>query len=154
MSDPQKLVLFSLDAGSFALRLSSVERIVPIVAITPLPKAPRIVSGVVNIRGSVIPIFDIRMRFGLPGRDPALSDQIILADTGKRRVGLVVDEVTGVAEFAGEVTPSEEILPDVEYFDGVVRLEDGIAFIHNLATFLSLDEERSLDEAMKGRADA
>src|ERR1700674_4677146 len=92
------LVAFSLDNHAYALHLPAVERVVRIVEVTRLPDAPGIVAGVVNVGGQVIPVVDIRKRFLLPGRDPDLSDQLIVARTSRRALALIADTVTGVIE--------------------------------------------------------
>jgi len=81
------LLALSVDDRRYALPLSAVERIVRIVEVTPLPSAPEIVAGVVNVHGRVIPVVDLRKRFTL--REPviALSDQLIVAHTSDRRGG-------------------------------------------------------------------
>ena len=144
------LVVFNLENQHYALPLSAVERVIRAAAITLLPKAPDIVLGVINIQGRIIPLFNIRKRFNLPQRDMGLSDQFIVAHISTRPVGLVVDSVTGVDEYSdAALIPAKEILPGLEYVDGVVKLPDGLVLIHDLETFLSLDERRSLDQAMQ-----
>lgn len=149
MKEATQLVVFGLDEQRYALRLAAVERIVRAVEVTPLPKAPQIVLGVIDIQGRVIPVVDVRKRFRLPEREVELGDQFIIAHTGRRTVALVVDAVSGVVECsAGEVRPAEEILPGMEYIEGVVRLRDGMALIHDLDRFLSLNEENALEQAI------
>jgi purine-binding chemotaxis protein CheW len=150
MNKSNQLVVFTLDDQHYALHLSAIMRIVRVVEITPLPKAPEIVTGVVNVQGRIIPVFNIRKRFRLPEREINLSDQLIIANTSKQPVALIVDGVTGVIEFSeNKVITSEKILPDMEYVEGVVKLEDGIILIHDLDRFLSLEEEKALDMALK-----
>ncbi len=144
------LVVFTLDAQRYALPLAAVERVVRVVAIAPLPKAPEIVLGVVNLRGQIIPVVNLRRRFRLPECEIRLSDQCLIAHTAKRTVALVVDEVSGVLEPTDQaVAAAEQILPDLAYVVGVVKLADGMVLIHDLDSFLSLEEEQVLDEAMK-----
>jgi purine-binding chemotaxis protein CheW len=143
------LVIFILDGQQYCINLSSVERIVRIVEFTPLPKAPEIVSGVVNLRGRIIPVMNIRKRFRLPEREINLSDHLIIARTSSRTVALLVDEVCGVVETpVKEVIESGEILPCMDYVEGVVKLEDDMILIHDLDKFLSLNEEKALDDAL------
>ena len=143
------LVAFALNEQRYALRLAIVERIVRMVEITPLPNAPDIVLGVVNLQGRIIPIFNIRRRFGLEEREPDLDDHLLIAQTPRRTVGLFVDEDLGIVDSGtGEVISSEKILPGIEHIEGVMKLEDGLIFIHDLELFLSLDEEKSLSEAL------
>jgi len=149
MQDANQVVLFTLEGQHYGLRLSAVDKIVHMVEVTPLPKAPEIVLGVVNLQGRVIPVFDIRRRFRLPQREIQLSDHLIVAHTTRRAVALVVDSVTTVVELSEqELVEPQEILPNLEYVEGVAKQEDGIILIHNLDEFLSLEEDRALDEAM------
>ena len=144
-----QLVGFSLDDRRYALTLSVVERIVRAVDIVPLPKAPPIVLGIINVGGTIIPVFNIRQRFHLPDREIEPWDQVILGKLGLRTVALVVDEVSSVVERPeSEVTAAQEILPGLEGVQGVVRLEDGMILIYDLNKFLSLEEETALDEAL------
>ncbi|OIP90365.1 MAG: chemotaxis protein CheW [Syntrophobacterales bacterium CG_4_8_14_3_um_filter_58_8] len=146
----RKLVTFSLDDRKFALYVSAVQRIIRVVEVTPLPKAPDIVSGIINMQGQVIPVFDIRMRFQLPAREVQLSDQMIIASTTKRTVALMVDSVNDVIEIPEEkIIAAEQILPELEYVEGVMKTEDGMVLIHDLERFLSLPEEKALDEALE-----
>lgn len=78
MNDTTQLVAFTLDNCKFALPLPQVERIVNVVEITPLPKAPEAVIGVVNVQGRIIPVVDIRKRFRLPKREMNLNNKFIL----------------------------------------------------------------------------
>ena len=143
------LVVFTLDEQRYALHLSSVERIIPAVEITPLPQAPEIILGVIDVRGEILPVVNIRKRFRLPEREIDLRDQLILGQTSRRSVALVVDTVTGVIEGSNEkVITSDQILPNLNYIEGVVKLDDGVILIHDLDKFLSLEEEKALDTAL------
>jgi purine-binding chemotaxis protein CheW len=141
-----QLVAFIVGEQQYALPLTTVQRVVRMVEVTPLPKAPEIVLGVIDLQGNIIPVMSMRKRFGLSEPETNLSDQLIVADTATRRVALVVNSVTGVLErTAEEVTEAEKIVPGAQYVESITRLEDGILFIHNLEHFLSKKEERQLD---------
>lgn len=143
------LVVFTLDMQRYAIRLSKVERVIRVVELTPLPQAPEIVLGVVNVQGRIVPVVNIRKRFRLPEQEMSLSDQLIIAHTSRRTVGLMVDAVIGVVDRSEkEVTAAEKILPNLEHVEGVVKLEDGMVLIHDLDKFLSLEEEKTLADAM------
>ena len=118
MKDADQIVVFQLDGQPYALQLSAVARIVRVVEVTPLPKAPEIVLGVVNLQGRIIPVFNIRRRFRLPERELNLSDQLIVAHTSARTVGPVVDTVKGVVELPGrELVGAQHILPELELIE-------------------------------------
>ena len=148
MDKQNQFVVFTLDEQRFGLELTAVERVVRRVEITPLPKAPEIVLGIVNVRGRVVPVVDIRKRFRLAERGPVLSDQIIIARTAQRPVALVVDAVTDVLDRPQEdIIEALRVLPGIEYVEGVLKLEDGLILIHDLNRFLSLEEEAALGRA-------
>jgi purine-binding chemotaxis protein CheW len=145
-----RLVSFNLDDQKYALFLSAVLRIIRVVEITSLPKAPEIVLGIINMHGQVIPVFDIRKRFRLPQREVQLGDQLIVASTSKRTVALLVDSVSDVIEISEErIIVNENILPGLEHVEGVVKTEEGMILIHDLEQFLSLQEEKALHEALE-----
>jgi purine-binding chemotaxis protein CheW len=146
----EKLVVWTLDDQRYALPLSAVKRIVRLVEISSLPKAPSIILGVINVQGQIIPVVNVRKRFRLPEREVRLSDQLIIAFTSKQTVGVIVDTVVGVVEqTAGRIFAAEQIFPGLGYIAGVAKMDDGMVLIHDLGTFLSSEEEGTLDEAMK-----
>ncbi|MDD1717394.1 MAG: chemotaxis protein CheW [Methanoregulaceae archaeon] len=146
-----QLVGFALAGPNYAVSLAAVERIVHVVEIAPLPQAPEIVLGVINFSGRIIPVVDMRKRFRLPAKEVGIYDLLIIARTSKREIAFIADGVAGVLECPeADITAAEEIVPGLEYLAGVLKLKDGLIFIHDLERFLSLDEERSLDEAMQG----
>jgi purine-binding chemotaxis protein CheW len=144
-----QLVVFTLDRQRYAVPLSVAERVVRMIEITPVPHAPDVVLGVINAQGRVIPVVDIRRRFRLPTRQPRASDQLLLARTTTRAVGLVVDAVIDVITPSDrEISEGETILAHLPYVSGVVKYPDGLILIHDLDTCLSLDEEQALHEAI------
>lgn len=144
------LLVFSLDEQRYAIPLSAADRVVRMVAITPLPKGPDIVLGIVNFQGCVVPVIDMRRRFRLQVREIALSDQLVVAHTARRPVALVVDMALDVIPCPVQsLIAAEDILPNVEYVGGVVKLADGLILIYDLDEFLSLEEEKSLDRALE-----
>jgi purine-binding chemotaxis protein CheW len=144
-----RLVAFTLNRQPYALRLASVRQVLRMVEVTPLPKAPEIVLGVLSLHGVVVPVLSIRRRLGLTEREASLSDQLIVADSAGRIVALVVDAVIGVVERSTEeTTEAERIVPGAQYVEGIAKLEEGLLFIHNLDLFLSQPEERHLHDAL------
>jgi purine-binding chemotaxis protein CheW len=146
-------VVFRLEEDRYALPLAAVDRIVRAVHITSMPRAPGIVLGAIDVQGSVLPVFNIRRRFGLPDRTVDPADHFLIAHTARRTVVLVIDAVQGVFEYAATaVTEAVNIARDLEYIRGVIQLDDGLVLIHDLEHFLSPDEARALDEVMSQRA--
>ncbi len=144
-----QLLVFFLEEQKYALRLSEVERVVRAVEVVRLPGAPEIIMGVIDVRSRIVPVVNIRRRFGLPEREIQPQDQIVIARASKRSVALVVDSTVGVVEHPDEaISSSKDILPDTGYIAGVIRLEDGLILIHDLETFLSLEENEKLGAAL------
>jgi purine-binding chemotaxis protein CheW len=149
MNRGHQLVVFTLDEQRYAVPLSAVERIVRMVEITPVPQAPEIVLGVINVQGWIIPVVDLRRRFRLAKREPHPRDQLLIAHTSRRPVALVIDAVAEVVTLAAQdVIDGEEILAHLQYVAGVVKRGDGLMLIHDLDGFLSLDEEQALHNAI------
>lgn len=143
------MLVFTVDGQAIALPVTAVKRVIRAVEITPLPKAPEIVSGVINVEGQVIPVFDLRRRFSFPDKDLGLDDHIIMAQTARRTVALVADAAREVVECPpGMAVPPSDIVPGIEYVDGVVKRPDGLIFIHDIGKFLSIDEEERLEGAL------
>lgn len=145
-----QLIVFLLEGQRYALHLSVVERVLPMVAVSLLPKAPPVALGVINFHGQVIPVVDIRLRFGLAARDYGLTAHLLLAHSARRSLAVPADEVLGVREVAAEaITSPEAVLPGIGHVAGIATLSDGLLFIHDLDAFLSLDEEQRLTEALE-----
>ena len=90
------LVVFDLDGREFALPMEDVAEILQMVLVTPVPEVPPWVAGVVNLRGRVIPIVDLRTRLGFETRTPLLNTPILIAEQGTRKLGLIADAVRDV----------------------------------------------------------
>lgn len=149
MAELYYYLIFNLERQYYALQLSAVERVVRMVEITPLPKAPPIVLGVINLGGRIVPVFNIRQRFALPPKEIGPNGKLIIANS-PRPMALVVDGVEGVVEFTGQnVTAKAHLVPGVEYVEGVLKQEGRLILIHELAKFLSVEEEKSLSEVLK-----
>jgi len=142
-------VVFLLDQGRYALPLDAVSRIVRAAEITPLPRAPRAVLGALDVAGQVLPVFDLRGRFGLPERAIEAGDYFLIATSRRRSVVLPIDSAMGVFDCpANSAIEAALIAPELELVSGVIQLPDGLALIHDLEMFLSADESRALDDAL------
>ncbi len=150
----QSLVVFAIDAQRYALPLAATERVIRVVAVTPLPKAPPIVLGIVDLGGVVLPVINLRARFNHPPRELRPSDHLVLAKAGRRSVALLVNDTHGVLEaLPDSYAPGGEILPGLEFLAGALKLQDGLVLIHDLDRLLSLEEETAIDRALGEPAD-
>jgi purine-binding chemotaxis protein CheW len=147
-SGQQELLLFELGQARYGLMSAFVRELFRAVAIAPLPKAPAIVEGIINVRGRVVPVLDIRARFGAPAKPLEPSDWLIVAAAGGRLVAIRVDGATDLVRVDTQRIEESIGVRGAEYVAGVVKLPDGLVLIHDLGTFLSETEGLALDEAM------
>ncbi|MGD1153826.1 MAG: chemotaxis protein CheW [Syntrophales bacterium] len=145
METTDKLVVFNLDEQRFALDLACVERVIRIAEITPVPKAPPFLLGIINMNSRVIPVFNTRILFDLPDTEIELSDNLIVVLAAGLKVALLTDEVTGVLPYEEQkFVGREEIFPGIGEMQGVVRLDDGMIFIYDLNRFLAKESLAAL----------
>lgn len=139
-------LIFTLDEEKYALNINSVEMVLRVIEIKPLPELPDIVLGIVNIQGKIMPVINIRKRFLLPYREVDLNDKLIVGKTSKRTVAMVVNGITDIiGKPEKDIIKRDEILDNIKYVEGVMKLGDDIILIHNLDDFLSPDEEKFLE---------
>lgn len=148
-----EVLVFEVAGQRYGLPSADVRELVRAVAITPLPDAPAVIEGVVNVRGRVLPVLDVRARFRLPSKSLDPSDHFIVASAGPRGVILRVDRATHLALIDDSSLQQPQTLgPSVPYVAGVAKLADGLVLIHDLTTFLSAAEAASLDAALSAPA--
>jgi len=143
------ILVFGLNASRYALPAASVTEVVRAVAITALPGAPRVVEGVVNFKGTLVPVLDVRMRFGLPPQPLAATDLLIIANSGTRFVALRCDGGASVRRVQrSEIETDGDALSRSRFVAGLARFPDGTVIIHDLAAFLSEAESAALERAL------
>jgi purine-binding chemotaxis protein CheW len=140
--DPQKsLVGFVVGEVFYAIDISVVREIVNPLAVTPLPHTPPEVAGVADHRGEVVPVIDLRTRFGLPPAEPTRTTKWILVDGGTSPIGLVVDAVTEVFGTGGaELRPTPAVggSHDVRGIAGVTTHNGELTFVLDTDRFLEV----------------
>lgn len=145
MNISDQLLIFNIDGARYAVHLHAVERVIPAVEITPLPEGPDIVTGVINVQGRILPILNIRRKFRLHERDMDVDDDIVIAKGSKWTIAFAVDAVEGVVELRpDEIIPAASILPDMEYTEGVIKIQDNIVFLHDIDKALSFEDRAKL----------
>ena len=143
------ILVFTLDARRYALLACDVVQVVRSVAITELPGAPLVVEGVIDVRGDILPVLNLRRRFDLPKRPPGLSDLLIIAAAGSRRIAVRVDAHAGVQRIdPAALSRTDDTLSQSRYVAGLARIPDGMVVIQDLASFLSEAESDSLARAL------
>jgi purine-binding chemotaxis protein CheW len=145
VNGPLGLVTFSVGGRRMALELRSVARVVAMVKVTPLPNAPDVVLGAIDVAGEAMPVYDVRRRLGLQHRPYGADAVLLLAHTGSRAVAVAADAIGAVRTIdAAAVASAETLAPGLEHLAGVAALDDGLILIQDLDAFLTADEERRL----------
>jgi purine-binding chemotaxis protein CheW len=144
-----EVVVFELGGQLYGLPAADVRELLRAVAVVPLPRAPAVVKGVINLRGRVVPVLDVRCRFGLPRKDVEPADHFLVASAGERLVALHVDRAADLIRLpAADLERTAGLVPDAKYVTWVAKAPNNLVLIHDLATFLSRAEAATLDEAL------
>lgn len=150
MGEVQDFLLFSIENQRFVIPLSQVEKIVRAVEIVPLPKAPDVVDGIINVQGRILPVVNLRKRFDLSVRPLDVRDHFIVCNTTKRTLAILVDVVMDIVQIPEErIVDQKKIVEKAKYIKGALKLEDGVVLIQDLENLLSLEEEQMLENALE-----
>jgi purine-binding chemotaxis protein CheW len=148
--DERQLVVFQLGAELYGCEISRVHEIIRLQSVTKVPRAPAFVEGVINLRGKVIPVVDLRRRFGLPTADHTRASRIVVVEIGDQVVGIVVDGVSEVLRVnSAIVEPPSPVVTgiDSEYLHGIAKLADRLVILLDLDRILAREERRALEVA-------
>ncbi len=150
MAETIQVVSFKLGSEEYGVDIAQVQEINRMVAVTHVPRAPQFMEGVINLRGQLIPIIDLRARFGMPRAEHTKNTRIVVTEIGAKRVGMVVDSVSEVLRLpVDQIEDAPEMLTgvDTEYIRGVGKIEDRLIILLDLARIISGSEKRELDAA-------
>lgn len=149
MSKSDQIVIFTVDEQRYGIPLAMVERVVRMVEITPLPMGPEFIRGVINVQGKILPVLDLRRRFNLAERPVENSDQLLIIRCGKKNFALMTETACEVRECPRKMlTAATEILPDLPFLTGVVKLPDGLILLSDPEVLLSSGETEIIEEIM------
>ncbi|MCL1630863.1 chemotaxis protein CheW [Sporolactobacillus sp. CPB3-1] len=147
-----KVILFEMNNETYGVPVDQVLSIEKVDAITRLPNAASFVKGVMNLRGLIIPVVDVRDRLQMGKSEITEESRIIVVDTDEMKVGLLVDlskEVTDIQESSIEPAPAMVGGPSAGYLKGVVQIDENkLLLLLNLDRVLShedVDDLRSLE---------
>ncbi|MGQ9511807.1 chemotaxis protein CheW [Thermodesulfitimonas sp.] len=146
----EQIVVFKLAEQTYGVDIGAVAEIIRMESITRVPRAPEFVEGVINLRGRIIPVIDLRKRFGLPEGEQTRQSRIIIGEIGGMTIGMIVDAVLEVLR-----VPTETIAPppavvegvDVAYLRGIALWEERMIILLNLQKILYENEREALEEA-------
>lgn len=140
-------VVFKLANEFYGVDIAAVEGIIKLQPITAVPHAPPSVEGVTNLRGKVLPVLDLRKRFGLPAEAATADSRIVVVEVGEVSVGLIVDAVSEVLRFSSEaVEPPSPVMTTVQsrFIHGIAKVEAHLIILLDLTQVLTLSEQTSL----------
>lgn len=151
VEDLLQLVGFTLGEEDFGVDILSVQEINRVTEITKIPSTPDFVKGVINLRGNVIPVIDLRSRLGMPEKEHDKQTRIIVADVDNRTVGLVVDAVSEVIRMDSNlVEPPPSFIAGTDekrkYIKGVGKLDDKLLMLLDINSMFNKQEQEQLAE--------
>lgn len=155
MADKEgKYLTFTLAEEEYGIGILKIKEIIGMMPITAVPRTPGFVKGVINLRGKVIPVMDLRLRFGMEAMDYTERTCIIVVEiasqTGTIMIGVVVDSVSEVLNIKGddiEDTPTFGTQLNTDYIHGMAKMEGGVKILLEIDKVLSNNELSLLEEA-------
>jgi purine-binding chemotaxis protein CheW len=148
MTDSIQVVSFKLGSEEYGVDIGQVQEINRMVAVTHVPRAPQFMEGVINLRGQLIPIIDLRTRFGMDRAEHTKSTRIVVTEIGTKRIGMVVDSVSEVLRLPLEqIEEAPDMISgvDTEYIRGVGKLDERLIILLDLGKIVTGAEKRDLE---------
>jgi purine-binding chemotaxis protein CheW len=138
-----QFLTFTLGAEEYGIEILKVQEIKGYSTITPIPNAPAFLKGVINLRGTIVPVVDLRARFGMAEAEYGKFTVIIVVSLGRKVVGLVVDAVSDVLNVAAadlEPTPDLGVQVDTSFMTGLAKAGDRLVLLLNIERIVTQDE--------------
>jgi len=148
MSEIQQYVIFSLGEQIYGIEILKIREVVSYRKITPLPNMRGFIKGIINLRGVILPVFDLRQNFHLSETTYTVFHSIIVMEILGRVMGVIVDEISDVVELhPEEVQPTANLPPGVqtEYIKGIGKKEHELIILLDVDRLLSPEELEILD---------
>ena len=139
-----QLVSFHLADETYGIEITKIREIILMGEITRIPQTPHYVKGLINLRSTVIPVIDLRARFGLPENELTDDSRIMVLNVGTRTVGIIVDAVSEVLRVTNDqIAPAPPTVASLgnEYLDGLVKLEDLLLILLDIDKILGEEAE-------------
>jgi len=143
-----QVVSFRLGGEEYGVDIAQVQEIIRLVEITHVPRAPHFMEGVINLRGQLIPIIDLRTRFGMQRITATKGTRIVVTEIGTKRVGIVVDSVSEVINIPLEnIEDAPEMISGVgtEYIQGVGKIGERLIIMLDLTMVITTEEKKELE---------
>ncbi|MGC8768312.1 chemotaxis protein CheW [Calditerrivibrio sp.] len=143
----QQYVSFNLAAEKYAVDIMYIEEIIRMMEITPVPRAPEFIEGIINIRGKVIPVVDLKKKLNIGSFSPDNNTRIIIVNIRNKKVGFIVDsvnEVMRIDENLIDDAPAVTLSMDRSYIKGVAKTNQGLIIVIDIDKVFSSGEENQL----------
>ncbi len=152
-ADSLQLVSFNLSEETYGIEITKIREIILMGQITQVPETPHYIKGLINLRSTVIPVIDLRSRFGLAEADLTDESRIMVLNVAGKEIGIVVDAVSEVLRVSGEQI--SEAPPTVaslgnEYMTGLVRLEEHLLILLDVDKLFGEEETAAVEKAVAG----
>lgn len=141
--DELQLVVFKLGEEEYGVEITQVQEIIRVMETTRVPKAPNYIKGVINLRGKVIPVLDLKKRFGLAECNMNDQTRIIVVEVEDYTVGMIVDCVSEVLRISGQsIEPTPPVFSNLsdEYIRGVGKIENRLLILLDTDKILTISE--------------
>ena len=151
-AEVRQLISFTVGEEEYGLELLNVREVIRMRQVTWLPKAPPCVKGIINLRGEIIPIIDLRERFGLTKRDSTATTRVIVVDVQGRPVGMVVDSASQVVRVPlDQFDEPPPVMGEVasHFITSVGKLDERLVILLDVEKMLSADELQELDTSIR-----
>lgn len=145
----QQFVVFELSDETYGVDIARVQSIIQMQHITVVPGAPSFIEGVINLRGAVVPVVDLRTRFEMPPTRDEQDAVIVIVELDEQQVGMIVDKVTDVTEVSEEaIEPPSPLVTSIDtaYLQGIAKLEERMVILIGVERVFSVGEQQALKQ--------
>ncbi|MFT5661536.1 MAG: purine-binding chemotaxis protein CheW [Sulfurimonas sp.] len=143
LTSANRYLTFSVDDEKYGIHISRIKEIIATINITHIPKTPDFVKGVINLRGSIIPVVDVRLKFGMQEREMDINTAIIIYEVDKSSIGFIVDQVEDVLSIDKKhisEAPRFGSNIDTSFIENVAEVENDVIMLLNLEKIFEAEE--------------
>jgi purine-binding chemotaxis protein CheW len=149
MENFERYLQFFLGNENYAVKLLEVQEVIPVPETTALPNSPAYYVGIMNLRGKIISIVDLRKRLNITGSDEDSENAVVIMNFGSIRIGVVVDAINKVLNVeSGEVSEVPEVNSQInaKYINGLYKSQDSLTVLLDLEGVLNIEDLKKLQE--------
>lgn len=146
-----QLIIFTVNEIEYGIHINDVLEVIRVQPVTPLPHGPTFIKGVINLRGKVIPVMDLRERFNVSSIEDTRKTRIMIVNLENKEVGIIVDSVIDVETISkAKIEPPLPVIGGLkmEYINGIAKFDNRLVIILNIEKILTSEEKILLQESM------